>query len=362
MADLDVLDDGEHRVPWRSGGQPHSAQRNGLRTFGHPSQVYRKANGCADLRIAHGFGTVRRVDAPALSYPILNTIALEYHVTVELDGVTLSPPFAVPPDPAARTDRDSQAVLVGDTEATLSGRRVLTVERLGLVDLTGYLQGGATADRIVRSILVVGPTPVPGGVVADIGRIFDGTPDTEGRIVIPVGANGIESDNCIYVPQTAQLQLRGLTATPGNPILVRILVWQPQTVEELAEMVAVCCCRASAIDDEGEPFFTTALYVGAACGRTVIAIAPPGAPAGTGTVGVAITGSGFAEGDLVFFVHEDGIGTLAVESVIVMNPNNMAVIVNVPVGAALGAYNVIVTPPLAPPQCQGIGEGLFVVI
>lgn len=305
---------------------------------------------------------MRRVDAPALSYPILNTIALEYHVTVELDGVTDSPPFAIPPDPAARTDRDSQAVLVGDTPATISGRQVFTVERLGLIDLTGYLQNGAGADRIVRSILIVGPTPVGVGVTADIGRIFDGQPDPEGRLVIPVGANGISSDNCIYVPQTAQLQLRGLTATPGNPILVRVLVWQPHTVEELGEMTQLCCCRAAQVDEEGEPFNVTALFFGAACERTVTLAAPPSAPAGTGMVAIALTGTGFADGDLVFFVHEDGLGSLAVSGVIVMNSTAIALSVDVPVAAVLGAYNIIVTPPLAPPQCQGVGEGLFTVI
>jgi len=305
---------------------------------------------------------VRRVDAPALSYPILNTIALEYHVTLSLDGVTLSPPFSIPPDPAAITDRDSQAILVGDTPAVISGRSVMTVERLGLIDLTGYVQGGATADRLVRSILVVGPNPVGVGVVADIGRVYDGQPDPEGRLVIPVGANGIDSDNCIFVPQTAQLQLQGLTASPGEPILVRILIWQPHTVEELAEMTAVCCCRASAIDEEGEPFFTTALFVGDACLRTVTGAVPPSAPTGSGSVAVVLTGTGFADGDLVFFVHEDGLGSLVVESVTFVNPTTINVTVAVPVAAVPGAYNVIVAPPLAPPQCQGVGEGIFTVI
>ncbi len=294
-------------------------------------------------------------------YPFLQAIALEFHVTDRLDGTTLSPRFTIPPDPLSVTDPDSGAVLVGSRFETISGRRVRVVERLGLIDLTGGVQQGAIADRLIRSILVVGPSPVAAGVDATIGRAYDGTSDPEGRLTIPVGSNGIDSENCIFVPQTAMLQLDGLVATPGNPILVRVDVWQPHTVEELALMTDVCCCRQSVFDDEGEPFYTTALYLGAACLRTITDAAPPSAAQGAGFTVVTVTGTGFAEGDLVLFLHEDGLGALPIDQVNVINSTTMLVRVDVNAIAPVGAYNIIVAPPLAPPQCGGVGNALFTV-
>lgn len=308
---------------------------------------------------ANRFGRVRRVDQAY--YPFLQAIALEFHVTDRLDGTTLSSPFVLPPDPAAITDPDSGAVLVGDAFASISGRRVRVVDRLGLIDLTGGIQRGAIADRIVRSILIVGPSPVAAGVDAFVGRAYDGTADLEGQVPIPVGSNGIDSDNCIFVPQTAMLQLDGLVATPGNPILVRVDVWQPHTAEELALMTDVCCCRANVIDDEGEPFYTTALYVGAACLRTVTGAAPPSAARGVGFTVVTVTGTGFQDGDVVVFMHEDGLGILPIDQINVLNSTTMLVRVDVNGAVPQGAYNIFVSPPLAPPQCGGVGEGLFTV-
>lgn len=303
------------------------------------------------------------MDAPALSYPWLNTISLEYHVTESLDGSTNSPPFVLPPDPAAVLDPDSNCVLVFDPnippQTLANGKIVRTVANLGLIDLTGGVQRGATADRLLRSVLIIGPTAVV--AVAQFGRAFDGAADPQGQIVIPLGSNGIDDLNCLFVPQTGQMVLRGMTATPGNPILVRLGIWQPATAEELAEMQEACCCRASVFNEDGEPFFTTAIFSAAACARTVTAAVPNTAVRGVGLTAVNISGTGFAAGDIVRFVHEDGLGEVPVFSTTFFNPTLIGVILDVDGAVPLGAYDIFVAPPLNPPQCQGIGPGLFTV-
>jgi hypothetical protein len=301
------------------------------------------------------------MSSPPPVIPWLQSISLEYHVTVALDGIKLSPDFVLPPDPAAVLDPDNGCVLVGrNTETLPNGKVVRTVDRLGLIDLTGGHQRGGIGDRLVRSLLIIGPTPVAG--VAQVGRAFDGIADANGQLTIPVGSNGIDSDNCIYVPQTAMLRLTGMTATPGNPILVRIGIWQPSTDEELGEMVQACCCRANAIDEEGEPFFTTAIFSPAACARTVTTAVPPNAARGTGLLVVTLTGTNFAVGDSVTFIAQSGLGQIPVTSVTVMNATTILATIDVNGAVPLGAYDVVVAPPLAPPQCQGIGAGIFTVL
>lgn len=281
-------------------------------------------------------------------FETLQTIALEFRVHQRLDGVTPSPPFILPPNVGAITDPDSGCV-------------VIDVDRLGLVDLTGGGLGGNRADRIVREILVVGPTPVavtPG----TIGRSFDGVPDPGGQLGIPVGAIGIESSNCIFVPCTAQLQLNGINATPGNPILVRICVWQPNFVEALAEMIKVCCCRAGVVDDVGDPFYTRALYPASTCTRTVTSVNPDSGLTGSGVNPLNIGGTGFAEGDIVYFINQTDSTQLTVTSTVFVSSVQIQVIVDIPIAASLGNYIVVVAPPLAPVQCQGVLLDAFLVV
>lgn len=294
---------------------------------------------------------MRRVPQPnAPDWFHLQAIALQFHVTDRLDGSTFPLPFALPPSTDAVLDPDSGAV-------------IQTVERLGLIDLTGGVTGGI-ADRIIRSILVVGPVAVGVGDNAVIQDAVDGIHDplhTGGVLAIPVGANGISSLNCIFIPQTAQLQLDGLVATPGNPILVRICVWQPHTIEELAEMTQVCCCRANVFDEEGEPFYTTAIYSTAACSRTVNTAAPNSAARGSGLLVVTVGGANFADGDIVLFIHEDGLGTIDITQITFVSPVSIQVTIDVDGAVPLGVYNVFVSPPLAPPQCGGLALGVFTV-
>lgn len=279
----------------------------------------------------------------------LQSVALEFHVTGSLDGSSVPDPFPVPPDPAAQGLIDPS-----------TGAIVIEVENLGLIDLAGG-GTGVSGDRLVRSLLIAGPNPVVVGVEATVGLAFDGIPAPNVALTIPAGANGIVSENCIYVPQTAMLQLVGLDASPGEPILVRLCLWLPRTVEEHGEMANLCCCRANTIDEEGEPFYTTALYVGAACSRTVTGAAPPSVARGAGFTVVTLTGTNFTDGDIVVFVHQDGLSTLPIDQVNVVNSSTMLVRVDVNAAVPVGDYDIIVAPPLAPARCQGIGEGLFTV-
>jgi len=276
----------------------------------------------------------------------LQTIALEFHVHGALDGSTPSPAFVLPPDDAAVTDPDSGCVIID-----IPGN-------LGLIDLSGGGLGGTRADKIVRALFIAGPTPIPLGDTGLVARAFDGITDPQGQLVIPAGAVGIDTSNCIFVPGSAQLQLDGMSGVVGDPILVRICIWQPKTVEEHGEMVQVCCCRAGVFDEEGNPFFTTALFPTESCTRTVNTVAPDAVAAGVGDVPVNIGGSGFAEGDIVYFISQDGGASLVVSSNTFVSVNLIQVIVNVP-ASALGDYTVIVAPPLSPVQCQGVLEDAF---
>ena len=277
----------------------------------------------------------------------LQTIALEFLVTERLDGTTPSLPFVLPPNPDAILTEDARTVRI-------------TQPRLGLIDLTGGAEG-ASADRIIRSYLIMGPTPRFPGDEASIGLAFDGVASDQGTVEIPPNAIGIDSDNCILVPQTGQVRIVGLYATPGNPVLVRLLVWQPRTVEELAEMTQVCCCRAGVFDEEGEPFFTQALYLQADCTRTVTDVSPPTAARGVDLTAITITGSGFVDGDTLTLISQEDGSLLPVFTYAVTNSTTIIAAVDVNGSVALGDYDVIVAPPQALPQCRGVGEGLFSV-
>lgn len=169
----------------------------------------------------------------------MRPLGLQYIVTGTLDGTTPAPSYGVPPTPGAY-DPSSQMLS-------------FEVENLGLVDLTGLPGGsGALADRIVKWIIITGPN-VPFNV-RNVSVAFDGfagNPD----ITIGAAALGVYSRECIRVPQTASLRLDGMAANPGDPVIVRMGVWMPQTRLELAAMVQACCCTATAVDSLGLPAF-----------------------------------------------------------------------------------------------------------
>jgi len=177
----------------------------------------------------------------------MRPLGLEYIVTGSLDGVTAAPSYGVPPTPGPY-DPSSQILS-------------FEVENLGLVDLTGLPGGsGQLADRIVKWIIILGPN-VPFNF-RNVSVDFDaqGGPTA---ISIGVADLGVYSRMCILVPQTAALRFDGMAANPGEPVIVRMGVWMPQTRLELAAMVQACCCTAASVDGEGDLAFEVALPLAA---------------------------------------------------------------------------------------------------
>lgn len=173
----------------------------------------------------------------------MRPLGLQYIVQRNLDGVTPAPAFGVPP---AAEDYDPETQFITQT-----------VEDLGLIDLTGLPGGsGQLADRLVKWLIILGPNAPTS--TDNVSVSFDGL-IVQTDVEIPAGDLGIYSRRCILVPQTAQLRLNGMSAQVGDPIIVRMGVWMPQTRLELAEMMQACCCTGSAVDTTGLPFFFVSL-------------------------------------------------------------------------------------------------------
>ncbi len=276
----------------------------------------------------------------------LRPLCLEYRVHGRLDGVTPAPAYVIPPG-------------AGSPVVPPENKLVQDVDDLGLVDLTGFDgRHGQYSDRIVKWILVYGPA-VP-FAANNIAVAFDGRREPHTALTIPAGANGIYNRNCIFVPQSAQLQLDGMFALGSEPVIVRMQVWQPQTLNDLADMINACCCLASSFDEFGEPAFTTAIVTPARCSRTIVSLVPNTAPQGSGLTPIAVTGTNFTDGDLVRFLHTNGTTELTVTSVIVLNSNTMNVVVDIPADQLQGAYDMTIAVPLAP-QCSFTLDDAFTV-
>lgn len=264
----------------------------------------------------------------------LQAVALEYHVAGALDGVTLAPNMVLPP---ARVGVGQPCQPIGPIE----------VANLGRIDLTG-LSRGAYADRIVTTLLILGPV-VPTAednveICLEDGRVV------HSEITIPPLANGIYSRLCTFVPQGHQLRLSGLSSIPGNRILVQIGFQLADTLQALAEMRKACCCLGSALNIFGEPQNLRALYTEDACSRTIATVAPPSVSRVVGTQVFALTGTGFVQGDVVAFRNTETGALLSILDVTVASANAMAVTVDVGT-APLGTYDVIVSAQLSGGLC-----------
>lgn len=265
---------------------------------------------------------------------ILRPLTLEYRVSGRLDGVTPSPPYAVPP---------SQDAPVGDAQ-----KLIFEVENLGLIDLTG--RGGDMglfAGRFVNTTTLYGPLPPSGG--ANVGIAFEGVLQRS-ELDVPDGTNGVFSRRCIFVPQTGQLRVDGMEATPGNPVIVRLSVWQPQTMAELAAMIEACCCLEDCVTESGDPCFTRAILSEEDCARVIETVRPSQATENAGVVVFNVTGAGFQDGDSFAFVHEDGTAQIEVENVTIISENEAEVMTNIS-SQLVGFYDLTVASSVAP-QCS----------
>lgn len=277
----------------------------------------------------------------------LRPLTLEYRVSGSLDGVTPSPQTPLPP-------------AVGSPVVPTENKVVIEIDGdLGLIDLTGLPgQQGQYSDRLIKWLAIYGPN-VP-FALDSVGVAFDGV--SEGTdLSIPAVANGIRSYNCLFVPQSGQLRVNGMAGSPGNPVIVRLGVWQPQGLIELTEMIESCCCLAGTLDDLGQPFFTQAIYPAGACLRTVTDAAPPSAAQGAGATIVTLTGTGFTSSDVVAFVSTDGTTSIPITNVNAATPTSMLVTLQIGAGQLVSDYDITVAAPLGGPGCSATLEAGFAV-
>lgn len=274
----------------------------------------------------------------------LQAVAIEFRVRGALNGTSRPGRFEVPPARVG-VGNPSQAQVIeipGD---------------LGLIDLTAFARGGALADRIITTLLIIGPA-VPTGV--NNVQIARGGAPIKNVLTIPAAANGIYSRNCILVPQGRELRLSGMSAIPGNVILVQLGFQLADTLPALAEMKLACCCLNNTLNQFGEPAYVHALYTEAACTRTIDSVVPSPVSRAVGTQSFTIGGSGFTTGDVAAFINHDTQQVLPILNVNVAAPNTMQVLVDVGV-ASTGSYDVFVAPPLSGGICGAVLENAITI-
>lgn len=272
----------------------------------------------------------------------LRPLTLEFRVTGSLDGVTPSPEFAIPP-------------AAGSPIVPTENKVVIEVENLGLVDLTGLPDGrGQYANRLIKWIMLYGPN-VP-SATDNVGIAFDGV--FEGTdLTIPPAANGIRSYGCLLVPQSGQLRVNGMDASALEPVVLRLGIWQPQSLLEYTEMVDACCCIA------GNPeLFVQAIYTANACARTVSSVNPDAVVADGTQQQLTLGGTGFADGDEVAIISTDGTATIPIASVTVVTQFQMIVQVVPAVDQQISFYDITVSAPLGGPSCSGTLSGVLQVV
>jgi hypothetical protein len=280
----------------------------------------------------------------------LYTQAIRFEVAVGLDGVTPAPALLQPPATGVTFDPET-------------GETVVRVDRLGLINLTGGLgSDGDRADRIIKSIRVYGPnTPFN---QSNVAVYFGLGAERRIELQIPNTANGIYSTNCIFIPQTAQLYLNGMAADTlgGQPVIVRIGIWQFKSVEDLVAAQRACCCNSGCIDEEGNPCFTEAIYTAEACSRTIDTIDPDVVIQNSGTNILTVTGSGFTADDVWAIINVDDASELEITNITVNSETEVELTVEVPFDVAIGAYDVVVAASLGGADCSAtLEEGLTVV-
>ncbi len=140
-------------------------------------------------------------------------------------------------------------------------------------------------------------------------------------------------------------------------MIVRLGIWQPQSLVELNEMIEACCCLAAAVDSLGQPFFTQAIYAAGACERTVTSSNPPTLAQGDGATMLTLGGTGFTDFDVVAIVHQNGTATVEITSITAVTEFQMIVQVTIPADQQLGLYDITVAAPLGGPGCSGTLEG-----
>jgi hypothetical protein len=278
----------------------------------------------------------------------LQTLAVEYRVSGPLDGTTLAPEFSTDPRADNYLKPDSDNIFV------------LELDALGLIDPT-LLTGQAYADRFIKWISIYGPA-VPTG--ADNVRVVTynnsgGLVTLQNALTVLAVANGIYSKRCIFVPQGGLLQVRNMAGSPGSPVVIRIGIWQPDTLDALAAMRQACCCRLGGVFENPNPppllldANSVNIGIGQFCARTVDSPLVPATIADGGSGVIVINGSGFEPTDSVVFIDPTS-GVILLPAVAYINATSMTATFSPPSfpASSVGTYDILVGPPEVP-SCVG---------
>ena len=204
----------------------------------------------------------------------MQTFTLEYIVLGSLDGVTPSPPFSVDPNAEdyLRPGPDQLYTQV--------------VQNLGVID-PDFGVGGSQGNRILAWFWIYGPTP--GAPGASVGVVDAQGPGLEQQQLIDLATKTQAYVSAPrLVPQGSRIKVDGLTAAPGQPVVVRFNVLVADTAEDF---LTLCACDTSggspgtlSVSDEGSLV---------ASGVTSINFTGDGVtatPAGPNAVNVAVPG------------------------------------------------------------------------
>lgn len=273
----------------------------------------------------------------------LQTIAVEFRVAGDLDGVTpLDPNFQLDPllPLPAGVDIDPD-----------SGVYVVEVPgNLGLIDPT-FFRGSAYADRFIKWMFIDAADSA-NLTAAELANVV--TRDNDGNVLLLesaltafVGTSaGAYKKRCTYVPQGGLLQVQNVV----GPSTVRMGLWRPEGVKDLAAMRQACCCREGGIfevpDGQGGVFEldTNQIPIPAECRREVQFLKPNEVTVGANQL-INIRGDNFEPGDTLVFLRGGG-PPLSPVSVTVVDEQNIEVLLgpgSYPGGP--GSYTLTIGPP-----------------
>jgi hypothetical protein len=275
---------------------------------------------------------------------MLQTNCLEFLVSGSLDGTTPNPIFE-------RADSETPRPDPPGTDAENIYR--FEVENLGILDLdfpavAERPDGTVTRGNRYVTWLVIDTGGPQGGAGAGVNvvayRPDSNTPIVQEPIEDLENEIGLYRKACIFVPHGSALQLTGVDADAGTPILVRLSVALPRTREEEEDLINACCCMAG--------YFT--LFAGCLLPPDPQSVNPTpiAAPA---TTTVDVIGQNFENGDVVTMPG------LTVGATTFVDSTNLQVDVTTLIGDAGQTYDVVVTRP-GDAFCEGTLEDGIAVI
>jgi hypothetical protein len=154
------------------------------------------------------------------------TYVVEYLVSGSLNGSTESPLLPFPEIPSRDSDEDQIYQLA--------------VETLGIIN-PGTNNDGVYGNRFITWMIIRSPNVgVPGASVDIIDPRTTGDPIQQNIADL----NGVALryiDTPFLLPQGSVIQVDGMTAAPGLPIIVRLQVMAPETPTEFLEIIASLC-------------------------------------------------------------------------------------------------------------------------